>query len=301
MVNFILTISYLGIGLVLRRVPKFPKDSAGVLNHFVIYVSLPALILLKVPSLGLGKDLLVPVLLPWLMLLISAALVLLGARIFSWRQGVVGVLLLMIPLGNTSFLGIPMVTAFFGEVGVPFALLYDQFGSFIALSTYGTMILALYGGEGNPSVREVVLKIITFPPFIALVAALLFLRGSSYPQALEVLLTSLANTLVPVVMIAVGLQLAFRFSSGTFGPFVYGLLIKLVIAPLSALLICAAFGLEGLPVKVAIFEAGMPPMVSAGALAISAGMSPELTAAFVGFGIVASFITLPILAGVLVP
>jgi hypothetical protein len=235
------------------------------------------------------------------MLLISAALVLLGARIFSWRQGVVGVLLLMIPLGNTSFLGIPMVTAFFGEVGVPFALLYDQFGSFIALSTYGTMILALYGGEGNPSVREVVLKIITFPPFIALVAALLFLRGSSYPQALEVLLTSLANTLVPVVMIAVGLQLTFRFSTGTFGPFVYGLLIKLVVAPLSALLICATFGLEGLPVKVAIFEAGMPPMVSAGALAISAGMSPELTAAFVGFGMVASFVTLPVLAGVLVP
>jgi hypothetical protein len=301
MVNFILTISYLGIGLVLRRVPKFPKDSAGVLNHFVIYVSLPALILLKVPSLGLGKELLVPVLLPWLMLLISAALVLLGARIFSWRQGVVGVLLLMIPLGNTSFLGIPMVTAFFGEVGVPFALLYDQFGSFIALSTYGTMILALYGGEGNPSVREVVLKIITFPPFIALVAALLFLRGSSYPQALEVLLTSLANTLVPVVMIAVGLQLTFRFSTGTFGPFVYGLLIKLVVAPLSALLICAALGLEGLPVKIAIFEAGMPPMVSAGALAISAGMSSELTAAFVGFGIMVSFVTLPLLAGVLVP
>ncbi len=299
MVNFTLTISYLVIGLVLRRVPKFPKDSASVLNLFVIYVSLPALILLKVPSLSLSRDLWVPVVMPWLMLLFSAALVLLGTRIFLWQKSVVGVLLLMVPLGNTSFFGIPMVTAFFGDSGVPYAVLYDQFGSFIALSTYGTIILAIYGGKGKASVMDVVLKIVTFPPFIALLTSLIILQGLSYPPAIEVLLSSLAGTLVPVVMVAVGMQLSFRFDSGTFRPFVFGLLVKLVAAPMSALLICSALGLDGLPVKIAIFEAGMPPMVSAGALAISAGMSPKLTAAFVGFGIVASFATLPILAGVL--
>ena len=100
-------------------------------------------------------------------------------------------------------------------------------------------------------------------------------------------------------MVAVGLQLSFHFDSGTFAPFLFGLLIKLVAAPVSALVICSLFELEGLPVKIAIFESGMPPMVSAGALAIAAGMSPKLTAAFVGFGIFASFATLPVLAGFL--
>lgn len=299
MVNFILTISYLAIGLVLRRVAVFPKESAPVLNLFVIYISLPALVLLKVPSLVLNKDLLVPVVMPWIMLIFSAALVLVAARVFSWQKSVVGVLLLMVPLGNTSFLGIPMVSAFFGDAGVPFAVLYDQFGSFIALATYGTIVLAYYGGEGKTKVKDVVKKIVTFPPFLALLGALFILRGISYPQAIEILLGSLAATLVPVVMIAVGLQLTFRFGAGMLAPFGFGLLVKLVVAPISALFFCSALGLKGLPVDIAVFEAGMPPMVSAGALAISAGMSPKLTAAFVGFGIVASFATLPILAGLL--
>lgn len=67
------------------------------------------------------------------------------------------------------------------------------------------------------------------------------------------------------------------------------------MAPLLALLFCRVFGLNNLPSRVAILESGMPPMVSAGALAIMAGLSPELTAAMVGLGILLSFLTLPLL------
>ncbi|MCI5131016.1 MAG: AEC family transporter, partial [Candidatus Electrothrix sp. EH2] len=79
-----------------------------------------------------------------------------------------------------------------------------------------------------------------------------------------------------------------------------GLGIKLIIAPLTALLACKLLGLEGEPVQVSIFEAGMPPMVSAGALAILANLSPALTAALVGIGIILSFATLPLLYQLLV-
>ncbi|MBE9521449.1 MAG: AEC family transporter, partial [Proteobacteria bacterium] len=75
----------------------------------------------------------------------------------------------------------------------------------------------------------------------------------------------------------------------------FGLSIKLIAAPVAALLFCKIAGLEGEAVQVSIFEAGMPPMVSAGALAILANLSPALTAALVGIGIVLSFATLPIL------
>ena len=74
-----------------------------------------------------------------------------------------------------------------------------------------------------------------------------------------------------------------------------GLCIKLGAAPLCALAIASIVGLEGLEVEVAIMESGMPPMVSAGALAILANLSPTLTAALVGAGIVLSFLTLPVI------
>jgi hypothetical protein len=53
--------------------------------------------------------------------------------------------------------------------------------------------------------------------------------------------------------------------------------------------------MNGLAVDIAVFEAGMPPMVTAGALAVVAGMESELAIALVGVGIIASFATLPIL------
>ena len=58
---------------------------------------------------------------------------------------------------------------------------------------------------------------------------------------------------------------------------------------------CRLAGLEGLAVRVSIFEAGMPAMITAGALAISEDLDPELAAAMVGYGIILSFGSLALL------
>lgn len=295
MENFIITITFLLIGMAVKRLPAFPESTGNVLNLFVIYISLPALVLLKIPELIFAKNLLVPALMPWGMLLFSCALVLILSNLLKWERTTTGCLLLLIPLGNTSFLGIPMTKAFFGGQAIPYALLYDQLGSFLGLATYGSLVLALYGiREPQVTLASVVKKVISFPPFIALVLAFI-LRTFPYPAIATSLLQTLASTLVPLVMIAVGFQLTLRLDRKVFSQLSIGLSIKLIIAPLIALLICKIAGLEGEAVQVSIFEAGMPPMVSAGALAISADLSPPLTAALVGMGIVLSFATLPIL------
>ncbi len=294
MENFIITISYLLLGMFLRRLGKFPESFANCLNLFVIYVSLPALVLLKIPRMALGTELFFVALLPWLMVAVSAAFVLLISCISGWPRALTGCLLLMVPLGNTSFLGIPMVKAFFGENAISYAMVYDQLGSFLALATYGALILAIYGDDqkGNVRVGEIVTKIITFPPFIALVVAFC-LRNVHFPTLVEHILSSLGATLVPLVMVAVGFQLRLQVEPGGLVPLSIGLLLKLVVAPVVALALVWALGFEGQPVEVAVFEAGMPPMVSAGALAILADLAPRLTAALVGLGIFLSFLTLP--------
>ncbi len=300
MENFAVTITFLFIGIALKHIPDFSVETGKILNLFVIYISLPSLVLLKIPVLDFSSELLVPGLMPWVMLVFSATVILLLSLLLSWDRKTTGCLLLVIPLGNTSFLGVPMVKAFFGEQAVPYALLYDQLGSFLALATYGSLIIAFYGtGEGRPSFRLICKKVASFPPFIALIMALA-LKSISYPPPVINILTTLSSTLVPVVMIAVGFQLTLRLDRSLIFQISIGLFIKLVAAPLMALFLCRILGLEGEVVQVAIFEAGMPPMVSAGALAILANLSPALTAALVGIGIVFSFVTLPILHQLLV-
>ena len=282
----------LAAGNIMRRLPLFPAETDRSLNLYVIYVALPALVLVQVPGLSMSSDLLVPVLMPWAVVVFSGLLVWLVCRMFRWDRETTGALLLMVPLGNTSFLGLPMVEQFFGSKGVPYAILYDQFGSFLALSTYGTLILALYGGNDTPSPGRVIQKIVFFPPFIALALAL-FLHGVSFPAWLDRVLSMTAASLVPVVLVAIGFQVRLRMPLSEFPPFGVGLVIRLLVTPLVFAAVCSGLGMSGPALQVSLFQTAMPPMVTAGALASVAGLKPRLTSALVGFGILASFVTLP--------
>jgi hypothetical protein len=294
--NFVVVLAYLLIGIGIRRLPQFPEQTAAVLNLFVIHVSLPALVLRTVPGLAPSRALLAPALMPWAMLALTAAAVLALAWLRHWSRETTGSLLLLAPLGNTSFLGIPMVKSFLGEAAVPYAVIYDQLGTFLGLATWGSVVLALYGRDAQrPTAATVARKVATFPPFLALLLAFA-LRSVGFHPVVARILEALAGTLVPVVMIAVGCQLRLRVGRDVVGPLVAGLGLKLVAAPLAALGICRALSIEGTAASVSIFEAGMPPMISSGALALLAGLAPELSAALVGVGILLSFATLPALA-----
>lgn len=294
MANILFILLLLLIGLGLKRLPAFPKETASVLTSFVIYVSLPALILVQIPKLPFSEEMLIPSLMPWAMLLLSAALVWGCSKLFRWNRSITGALMLLVPLGNTSFFGIPMVEAFFGEAFIPYALLYDQVGTFLALATYGSVVIAVYSESEKADLKSIGKKIVTFPPLIALVVAFAFYT-TPFPEELVFMLEALAATLIPLVIIAVGLKMEFQFEKEQLNPMAVGLGIKLVLAPLMALGIIYAFQLKSEPAYVAVFEAGMPPQISAWALAMTAGLSPKLGAMMVGFGIIISLVTLPLL------
>ena len=52
MENFVLIGVFVLLGMLFQRLKSFPKDTAQVLNMFAIYVSMPALVLLKVPLIA---------------------------------------------------------------------------------------------------------------------------------------------------------------------------------------------------------------------------------------------------------
>lgn len=298
MENFVLIGVFVLLGMLFQRLKAFPKDTPQVLNMFAIYVSMPALVLLKVPEITLSPAALVPLLVPWAMLALSAALVFLGARLWRWPRGLVGVLLLTVPLGNTSFLGIPIVQAFFGPPGLPHLIIYDELGTMLIFASYGSAILALYGREGKLDIPAMVRRMVLFPPAIALVLGFA-LRGWAYPPQLSQGLHNVSLTLVPLVMTAIGFQLRFRVQRKVIGPLSFGLVVKLLVAPLCALAIGRLLGAGGTAFEVSVIEAGMPPMVTAAALAVIAGMDAELSVALVGAGILLSFGTLPCLYALL--
>lgn len=288
---FAFILAMLATGRLLAWRQLVPADAPAALNLVVLYVCLPAAVLLHAPRLSFDRELLGLVAVPWLVLVASVALTLFVSRLLRFERAVTAVLLLLVALGNTSFLGFALVPALAGEDALRLAVVYDQFGSFLILSTFGLVVLGLYGGE-RPTPAAIARRILGFPPFIALLLALM-LMPERYPEAVERPLQLLADSLLPLVALASGMQLRLRLPRRYLAPFAYGLGAKLVLMPALALLLCGPLGLEGDLRAVALYETAMPPMITAAALLSLAGLAPELAAALVGFGIVLSMATLP--------
>ena len=290
MENFVLIAIAITVGYVLQKLHIFPKETPNILNKFIIYISLPAIILLQVPKLNFSFDILIPAVVAWIVMLLTALLVLGISKALHWSKEITGSLLLVAILTNSSIMGIPIINAYLGEEALSYVLIYDQLGTFLALAVYGAFITAYYSSNSNISFKLIVIKIVTFPSFLALLVALLFL-GQTFPPIITNILSTFANTLIPVALVAVGLQLQFRLPKHDIKPLSIALLIKLIIAPLIAYGTVVLFGWNNLAGQVSIFEAGMAPMITAGAMASMAGLAPRLSVAIVGYGILISFLT----------
>ena len=294
---FALILTMLALGMVFARLRVFPDNAADVLNRVVLYVCLPAAVLTYVPRLHVDASLLGVVVTPWVLTAATIALVGLATRLFGFRRDEHAVLLLCVALCNSSFIGYPMVRALLGEHALPYAVVYDQFGTFVLLSTFGLYVLARYGGDAPPTAREIGLRILKFPPVWALLVGLT-LMPEQPPAWIGGALQKLADALLPLVMLAVGLTIQLKLPRDEVKPLAVGLLLRLLVMPALALPLSLAFGMSGEMLQANVLESAMPTMITAAALAISHQLAPRLAAALVGYGILLSLATLPMWAWV---
>ena len=295
---FALILTMLALGLLFARLRALPENTADVLNRIVLYVCLPASVLTYVPRLHLDASLMGLVAAPWLLALLATALVWLGTRLFRFRREEHAALLMCVALTNSSFIGFPMVRALLGDRALPYAVVYDQFGTFLLLSSFGLYVVARYGGDTPPTAREVLQRMARFPPLWALLVAVT-LMPQTPPSWIAAALKSLADAMLPLVMLAVGFSLQLRLPVEELKPLGYGLLLKLLVLPALSLPLAWALGLKGQSFQVGVLETAMPTMITAAALAISHRLAPRLAAAMVGYSILLSLLTLPVWAWLL--
>ena len=291
--NLLLLIVCFLAGVLLRHFRRLPQTAPAVLNGFIIHISLPAITLLYIHDLNISADVLYMAAMPWLHFGLGAVFFLLLGRILKLPRSTVGALILTGGLGNTSFVGLPMIEAFYGQEALANGIIVDQLGSFMVLSTLGITVAGIYS-DGKPSAEDILKRIVFFPPFIALVAAAVLIPFD-YPAWLVAVLQRLGDTLAPLALLSVGYQLHPGHFEGNLRNLILGLGFKLLLAPLLIyLLYIQLFGLSGLPVRVTLFEAAMPPMITAGIIATEHGINPSLANLMVAVGVVLSFLTLPL-------
>ncbi len=289
--NLLLLILCFIAGMLLRRFKRMPDNAPATLNSFIIHVSLPALTLLYIHELHFSGDVVLVAAMAWLVFALSAGFFWLVGRGLHLPRATVGALMLVGGLGNTSFLGVPMVEAFYGKSGIATAIVADQLGSFFVLSVLGITVAGIYS-SGRPTAAEIVKRIAMFPPFISLVIALLLIPVE-YADWFMVLLKRLGDTLAPLALLSVGMQLRMGHIAEHKRNLALGLSFKMILAPLAIyLLYVQLFGAHGQTIQVTLFEAAMPPMITAAIVASEHDLDPPLVNLMVAVGLIISFVTL---------
>ncbi|UKN03878.1 AEC family transporter [Paracrocinitomix mangrovi] len=256
-------------------------------NKWIIFVALPAVALVNVPGLQVSQDLLVPALSP--IIVFFGAFILFRIVLRNKLETDQGIALTILGgLGNTSFVGFPVITVLFGAEYLSYALIADQV-NFLLLATAAQFIISAHSGGFN--IKKALKKVALFPPFIALIVAL-FIPFKIEHDLVSPVLEALAYTVSPVAMLVVGYQIAkyvdFKFTSNI----ILGISYKLVLAPILVYLAFIMMDTEKVIFDVSVMESAMGPMVSGAILLMDEEIQPKLTAQVLCWGIILSSFTL---------
>jgi malate permease and related proteins len=280
------------LGIACARIGRLPEGLPQSLNWWVLNVALPALVLNLIPRMHFNSQLWFLVVAMWFVFL-GAWLLMAGlGRFLGWSRARIGALILVAGLGNTAFTGYPLIEALRGQEALTLAVVADQLGCFLALAVGGIAAAAAYSGTSSDA-KATVRRVLTFPPFQALIlsVAVLFLGG--WPAPLQAVLERLGDTLAPVALFSIGLQFSLQLSRSQFGAVAVALGWKLVTAPLLVLLFGITVGIHGAVLAVGVLQAGMSPMISSAILADQYGLDPKVAHASLGAGILISLVTVP--------
>ena len=291
MTHFLLILICISAGMVLSRLRLLPVDAHKGINAWVINVALPALSLRYVPEIQWSSQLLLP--------MIGPLIIWLGAwlfvRIYDNKKrlpdGSRTALRVTCGLGNTAFLGFPMIAAFYGESEIHHAVVFDQI-TFLLFSSLGVITILKASSEKSEALKFTYFlkKVLRFPPFIGCLVALIFSRFTDF-SSINPLLDKLVATMSPMALFSIGLQLKFGAIKQELKLISAGLLYKLLLAPGLVLLLAFLLHSTGNPAKISVFEAAMSSHITAALLTGQHNLNPRYCSLVVGMGILTGFIT----------
>jgi malate permease and related proteins len=263
------------------------------MNNILLYVCLPALALLYIPELHISINTIYPVIVAYIVFGLAVIFFVFIGKIFKLPPVTVGALILTAGLCNTSFVGFPVLLALFGEEGLKVGVLIDQVGSFVILAIFGVVTASIYS-HGKIDYNGIIKKIISYPSFIAFILGIVMnIFNLRFEGVTKSLLEKAGSPMAFLALLSVGFQLKISLKQLPIKELVWGLLYKLILAPLFIyILFFLVLKGNGLDVQVSLLEIAMPPMVMGAVLASSFNLNPKLSNLMVGIGIPLSFFTL---------
>jgi len=289
----------IALGMFLRATKVFPRETAPLLNRFVLYLTFPCLIFRSLQPAHLASELWkIPPLAYTLISLVFLASYFLSSRLLHLKEETSVSLAMGAAFGNTAFLGYPFISALLGEKGLPPAIFFDQMGNFLSTYTVG-VLLCVYAQTKRLSARSL-LEIIKLPPFLAFLLAIIT-NGLTVPPFLWETINRLADATVPLTMVAIGMSLSASHLFRNWKLLLSASSIKLAALPLLFLVGTQFVSFSPLYQKVMVIQAATPTLMTSYTLASIYNLDSEFSSSIIFFTTFLSLLTLPLWGSFLHP
>lgn len=199
---------------------------------------------------------------------------------------------------NSLLVGVPLCLQLFGDESLPFAMAYYM-GTTVVTQSVGLILVKSSGtSEEKTSATKVIKSVLTSPPIIALIIALVILALNwSLPSVVMSTASYFSKSVTSLAMIYSGLIIQsvgiknLRFHKGL----PTAMVLRLLIAPIICYGVTTLFGVSGLPQQVLIMASAMPSVTQVTVMAGVYGADDEYAATGASLTLLGSFLTLPIL------
>jgi predicted permease len=292
------------VGHLLRISGVLPATASVVLGRIILYVTMPALIVVILARARFTAALLPALLATTVALLVALVLGVLLLRALGASRPAQGSAGLVSAFSNTAFLGLPFILALFpaAPAAATAAVIIDTVDTTILLLTLGTAFAGYMAGDRSQAPAPVLpriartLAVLARQPMIVAVALGLGLAALdiALPPLIAGPLTQIGQATPTLAFLTIGLGLDLGALRGQARPLAGIALIKLVVAPAIAALILHALGVRGEVAQAAVLQAAMPTAVVSAIIAAGAGCDARLASAAAVITTLLSLITLPL-------
>jgi malate permease and related proteins len=280
----------IGISFLVDRTLK--PDPRG-LSRLVVYLFTPFLVLDGLANSDMkageaGKLMAVAVL-----MMIGVALVAWGvAHIARFERRLASAFILSSVLINAGNYGIPLNEFAFGIQGEERALIFFV-ATVVVSNTLGVYLASL----GSASARRALVNVFLVPlPYAAVLGLGINASGVDIPVPLDRAISILSDAAIPTMLVVLGIQLSrASIQRNHFGPILMASGMRLIVAPLIALLLVLLFGMSGVTRDVALVQSAMPTAVISGVLATEFGSDAEFVTSTILTSTLLSMATLSVL------
>ena len=277
--QIVLLVCCLFAGFILRRLPLFDKNSPIVLNNLIVYFFIPIITLYHVPQLEFKWNLVWLSITPFIIYFSSFLFIKMMQLFFSFDKKTEGALIMTSGIGSISFVGFPIFETLYGSEGLAYGIVLSLAGTFLVFNTVG-ISTGLYYSKQTRDRKNFVKKLLTFPPLIAFVLALLInLTPLEIPISINLILQKLSAPFSVLALLAIGMQMEFSLDKNFLKILTIGQIHKLLVAPI--LIYCLMWyllDLQNLVAKICILGAALGSMNSISIVAAQMGLNPKLSA-----------------------